>query len=52
MPDDAVWTEQVALCEDCMAIVKVYMDSDGNRWCGKGKHPFSKGSHITIKEEL
>lgn len=52
MPDDAVWAEQVALCGECMAMVKVYMDKDGNRWCGKGKHPFSKGSHITIKEEL
>lgn len=32
----------IDLCGQCNCMVNVFMDSDGQRWCGKGKHKFVK----------
>lgn len=42
MPEDAIWVQEIGVCPQCHAIVKVYMDDDGQRWCGLGKHKWIK----------
>lgn len=32
-------THQITACDNCGAIVKVLMDGNGNRFCGRCKRP-------------
>ena len=42
LPESAVWIRQMFLCPACGLITKLYMDEDGNRYCGKCKKKVRK----------
>lgn len=40
-------THQITACDNCVAIVKVLMDGNGNRFCGRCKRPVKSMEQIS-----
>ena len=40
-------THQITACDNCVAIVKVLMEGNGNRYCGRCKRPVKSVEQIS-----